>query len=104
MSEEWIVLEPRRGKRPEEKARVTLAWRMTNTTGPMTGYVNVAKAVMTRLGWDASGKVEVAHDACHAQAAVELLHAAATARAVEHVECRSYVRPSLRPVDAGRAP
>ena len=44
------------------------------------------------------------HDACHAQAAVELVHAAATGRAVLHVECRSYVLPSARPVDLRRAP
>lgn len=46
----------------------------------------------------------LSHDACQAQAEVELLHAAVTGRAVEHVECRSYVMPALRPVDAGRAP
>ena len=44
------------------------------------------------------------HGACETQAAVELLHAATTRREVLHVECRSYVRPRLRPVDGGRAP
>lgn len=44
------------------------------------------------------------HEACHAQAAIKLHHAATTGRAVLHVECRSYVMPRLRPLDAGRAP
>ncbi|WP_368416649.1 hypothetical protein [Falsiroseomonas sp.] len=38
------------------------------------------------------------HDACHQQAAVELLHAATTRREVLHVECRSYVLPRTRPI------
>ena len=36
------------------------------------------------------------HDACHQQAAVELLHAATTRREVLHIECRSYVMPRTR--------
>lgn len=62
---DWIVLEPRRGKRPEENARVTIAWRASTKAangGNLTGYVTVAAAVMAKLGWTASGKVEVAHD------------------------------------------
>lgn len=55
-------------------------------------------AMPVPITWHAS------HDACHAQAAVELLHAAATGREVLHVECRSYVLPRVRPVDLGRAP
>ena len=36
------------------------------------------------------------HDACHQQAAVEVLHAATTRREVLHIECRSYVMPRTR--------
>lgn len=66
MADDWIVLQPRRGKRPSENARVTLAWRTNSRKDvpgrSMTGYVNVAKAVMAQLGWQASSKVEVAHN------------------------------------------
>lgn len=44
------------------------------------------------ITWHAS------HDACHQQAAVELLHAATNRREVQHIECRSYVMPRTRAV------
>lgn len=37
-------------------------------------------------------------EACERQAAVEVMHAAATGRAVAHVECRSYVVVPPRPL------
>jgi len=40
----------------------------------------------------------ITHDACHQQAAVEVLHAATTRREVLHIECRSYVMPQTRPI------
>ncbi len=58
----------------------------------------LAGSPMPVLSWHTT------HDARHAQAAVEVMHAAATAREVLHVECRSYVMPALRRADVGRAP
>lgn len=47
---------------------------------------------LARVSWHPS------LDACERQASVELVHAAVTTRAVEHVECRAYRMPALRPV------
>jgi hypothetical protein len=45
-----------------------------------------------RVSWHLS------HEACERQAQVEMLHLAVTARQVEHIECREYRVPRLRPV------
>lgn len=61
---EWIVIAPRQGKRPDSQARVTLAWRKSSQRGPeaLTGYVNVAKLIASELGWPEKGWLELAHD------------------------------------------
>jgi pyruvate/2-oxoglutarate dehydrogenase complex dihydrolipoamide acyltransferase (E2) component len=61
---EWILIEPRKGKRPDSQARVTLAWRKSSQRGPeaLTGYVNVAKLIASELGWPEKGWLELAHD------------------------------------------
>lgn len=59
----WSVLMPRAGKRPESSARVTLAWRANTKAGStMTGYINVARAIVQRLGWPETAKMLVRHD------------------------------------------
>lgn len=49
-------------------------------------------APLARVSWHAT------QAACERQAEVELVHVAVTQRAVEHVECRAYRMPALRPV------
>jgi hypothetical protein len=59
-------------------------------------------ALLIVLAADASGFARVSwhasRTACESQAQVEMLHLAVTARAVEHVECRPYAAPRLRPI------
>lgn len=60
----WAVLLPRSGKRPASSAKVTLAWRLNTKAGgrTMTGYINVARAIVEQLGWPAKAKMAVRHD------------------------------------------
>ena len=62
---DWIVLEPRKGKRPDHMARVTMAWRKTSGRSgeALTGCFNVAKAICADLGWPQKGWLELAHSA-----------------------------------------